>query len=218
MDSAGTPRLSGRRGQAARNDERILVAAREVFIADAEAPISTVAARAGVGISALYRRYPSKEELLRQLARDGLRRYVDEAEAAVADEGDAWTAFAVFMRRIVDADVHSLTVHLAGTFTPTDDMWPDVRRAAELNEHLVERTKARGGLRPDVEVEDLSLIFEQLAAIHIGVFGDERRTRELRQRYLALFLDGLRSPTAEIPGPPPTEDELGRRWGPRESA
>src|SRR6476620_5593420 len=118
-------RLSGRRSQAARNDDRILAAAREVFVADADAPISAVASRAGVGISALYRRYPSKEDLLRQLCRDGLRLYVEEAEAAVADTGDAWEAFGRFLRRIVEADVHSLTVRLAGTFGPTPDMYED---------------------------------------------------------------------------------------------
>jgi AcrR family transcriptional regulator len=64
MELENQPRLSGRRGQAARNDERILAAAREVFIADPKAPISAVAARAGVGISALYRRWPGKEDLV----------------------------------------------------------------------------------------------------------------------------------------------------------
>ena len=125
-------RLSGRRGQAAQNDERILAAAREVFVADADAPISAVASRAGVGISALYRRYPSKEDLLRQLCRDGLRRYVVEAEAALADEGDPWEAFAASCAGSWTADVHSLTVRLAGTFTPTEDMFADaaaLRRA-----------------------------------------------------------------------------------------
>ena len=52
--------LSGRRAEAARNDRRILEAAREVFVADPSAPIAAVAARAGVGIGALYRRYGSK--------------------------------------------------------------------------------------------------------------------------------------------------------------
>ena len=115
--------LSGRQAQAARNDRRILEAAREVFTADPNAPISAVAERAGVGISALYRRYRSKEELLQQLSLDGLRRYIDESEAALADEGDPWEAFASFMRGAVDADTNSLTLHLAGTFTPTEDQW-----------------------------------------------------------------------------------------------
>jgi len=212
---AEQPRLSGRRGQAARNDERILAAAREVFIGDPNAPISAVAARADVGISALYRRWPSKEDLLRQLCRDGLRVYLDEAEAAIADRGDPWHAFATFLHRVVEADVHSLTVRLAGTFTPTEDMYADATRSGELNERLVARTKAAGDLRDDVTAEDLTLILEQLAAIRPGIFGDARRTRELRERYLALILDGLRSDREPLPGPPPSDAELGRRWARR---
>jgi AcrR family transcriptional regulator len=215
METTARTQLSGRQGQAARNDERILRAAREVFVADAEAPVSAVAARAGVGISALYRRWPGKEDLLRQLCRDGLRLYVREAEAAARGEGDAWEALASFLARIVDADVHSLTVRLAGTFRPTEDMYADARRSGELNDELVARAKASGALRPDVTPEDLALILEQLAAIRIDLFGDEARTRELRRRYLALFLDGLRVSDAPLPGEPPTSDELGRRWIPR---
>ena len=210
----GPPRLSGRREQAARNDERILSAAREVFITDAEAPISAVAARAGVGISAIYRRWPGKEDLLRQLCADGLRHYVEVAEAALADDGDAWQAFARFLRRIVEADVHSLTVRLAGTFRPTDEMFADGRRADELNDRLVKRTKRAGVLRPDIRAEDLALILEQVTAIRPGVFGDDARTAQLRQRYLALILDGLRSETAKLPGTPPSAEELLRRWIP----
>ena len=60
----------------ARNDERILAAARAVFVADPSAPIAAVARHAGVGMSALYARYASKEDLLRALCADGLRRYI----------------------------------------------------------------------------------------------------------------------------------------------
>jgi AcrR family transcriptional regulator len=205
-------RLSGRRGQAAQNDERILAAARDVFMADADAPISAVASRAGVGISALYRRYPSKEDLLRQICRDGLRLYLEEAETALADTSDPWESLAAFLRRIVAADVHSLTVRLAGTFTPTEEMFADSVRSGELNEELVARAKASGDLREDVRMEDLPLVLEMVAAIRPGVFGDEARTSELRQRYLSLLLDGLRSGAQPLTGAPPTEAELGRRW------
>ena len=205
-------RLSGRRGQAAQNDERILAAARDVFMADADAPISAVASRAGVGISALYRRYPSKEDLLRQICRDGLRLYLEEAETALADTSDPWESLAAFLRRIVAADVHSLTVRLAGTFTPTEEMFADSVRSGELNEELVARAKASGDLREDVRMEDLPLVLEMVAAIRPGVFGDEERTSELRQRYLSLLLDGLRSGAQPLTGAPPTEAELGRRW------
>jgi AcrR family transcriptional regulator len=119
----------------------ILDAAREVFVADPKAPISAVAERAGVGIGALYRRYGSKEDLLRRLSADGLRVYTAAVEDALADDGDPWAAFARFMRRVVDADTHSLTLRLAGTFTPTEELYRDSERAQGLNVRLFERTR-----------------------------------------------------------------------------
>jgi AcrR family transcriptional regulator len=206
------PALSGRRAQAARNDEVILQAARAVFVADAAAPISAVAERAGVGISALYRRYPSKEELLRKLCGDGLRRLIAEAEAALADDRDPWTAFSDFMRRAVEADTSSLTLSLAGTFTPTEELYRDAARSQQLNVALFERTRAAGAIRPDVEPDDISILFEQIAAIRLG---DERRTHELRQRYLTVMLDGLSArPGTPLPGRPPRWQEISERWNP----
>jgi AcrR family transcriptional regulator len=202
--------LSGRRAQAARNDQLILEAARAVFVADPDAPIAAVADQAGVGMGAVYRRFPSKEELLRRLAGDGLRRYIAEAEAALADHGDPWTAFAGFLGRIVDADTNSFTLRLAGAFTPTNDLYHDAASANQLTLALLERTKAAGAVRADLDGNDLSFLFEQLASVRLG---DPARTRQLRHRYLALLLDGLRTPApAPLPGPPPTWTEISSRW------
>ena len=204
--------MSGRRAEAARNDRRILEAARAVFVADPDAPVSAVAKRAGVGIGAIYRRYAGKEELLQKVAADGLHRYIEVAEAALASEDDPSTMFGAFMRGIVDARVHSITLSLAGKFTPTEEMAADAQRADELNVRLLERAKAAGVVRADIEVPDLSLLFEQLAAIQLG---DEERRHELRHRYLALLLEALRAPpSAPLPGPEPTPDEISRRWYP----
>jgi AcrR family transcriptional regulator len=215
MEPPELPRLSGRQAQAARNDRLILEAAREVFTADPEAPIAAVAERAGVGISALYRRYRSKEDLLRHLTLEGLRRYIAIVEAALADESDPWQAFATFMREAVDADTHSLTVHLAGAFTPSEEHWREGDRAAALNERLLARTKDAGVLRADIELGDLSLLFQQMASIELG---DRQRTRELRQRCLALILEALRAPgVAPLPGPPPSWEEIRGQFAPRDS-
>jgi AcrR family transcriptional regulator len=199
---------SGRRRQSARNDAVILEAAREVFLADPKAPIAAVAERAAVGMSALYRRYAGKEELLRQLCHDGLRRFNAEADAAAADP-DGWQAFAGFMRRVVDADVHSLTTHLAGTFTPTAEMRQDAERSSTLVDGLVDRARASGRLRDDVVAHDVALMLEACAAIRVP---DPDRTRQLRQRYLALVLDGLAVHGTALPGPPPEGSEIGWRW------
>ena len=200
----------GRQAEAARNDQLILDAARAVFIADPDAPVSEVAKRAGVGIAALYRRYPSTEDMLRKLSADGLNRYIAEAEAALADDRDPWTAFAAFMERIVAADTHSLTQRLAGTFTPTEDLYRDAARAQELNVALFERAREAGAVRPGMVVDDIAWVLEMVAAIRLR---DGQRTGELRARYLALLLDGLRAPGPDpLPGPPPTWAEIGERW------
>jgi AcrR family transcriptional regulator len=200
--------LSGRRAQAARNDERILEAARTVFLADPGAPISAVAKHAGVGMSALYSRYAGKEELLRTLCHEGLARFVAETETALADTRDAWTVFTDYMGRIVEADTSSLTLALAGTFTPTEEMFALAERANELMEVLFDRV--RSPLRDDLAVHDLSLVWELVAALKTP---DPERTKELRRRYLAVILDGLRADDrAPLPGPPPSWQEQNDRW------
>jgi AcrR family transcriptional regulator len=208
MDPATTP-LSGRRAQAARNDQLILEAAREVFTTDPSAPIAAVAARAGVGIAALYRRYASKDGLLQRLASDGLGRYLAEAQTALDDDGDPWDAFVRFLHRSLDAGAGALTIRLAGTFTTTPELQDQARTGFALTERLLDRTRAAGALRPDVEAADVALLLEQLQAVRVG---DPGRSRQLRHRYLTLLLDALHHPAAPLPGPPPTVDELRRRY------
>lgn len=203
--------LSGRRAQAARNDKVILDSARAVFIAEPDAPITAVARHAGVGISALYSRYGSKEELLRKLCSDGLERLVAETEAALADDRDDWIVFTSLMTRLVDADTSSLTAALAGTFTPTPDMLKLAERANRLLSELFDRVS--GTLRPGAAVHDLSVIFEMVAAVKNP---DPERTRELRRRYLTVILDGLRAGAPDpLPGAAPTWTEVASRWAPR---
>lgn len=202
--------LSGRRAQAARNDEAILAAARDVFVGDPDAPVSEVAERAGVGISSLYRRYESKEALLRKLCGDGLELYVDIARAAVEDDGDPWETFATFMARVIDADVHALTRSLPGRFRPTEELDRAAQLADRLNEQLVARAQSAGVLRTDVHPDDLTYVFEQVASLH-GPSAE--RTAQLRARYLTLQLDALRAPgRTPLPGPPPTPEEQHARW------
>ena len=196
--------------RAARNDEAILTAAREVFLADTKAPISAVATKAGVGISALYRRYAGREDLLRTLCHDGLQWFIAEAEQAGL-EADDWAAFASFMRGVVDADGHSLTVHLAGSFPPSPEMDADAGCADELATALFER--ARRHMRAGVDPQDITMLLEMCAAVRVP---DAGRTKELRRRYLDLLLDGLRA-GGSLPGPPPTASELGWRWNPTAS-
>lgn len=203
--------LNGRRAQAARNDGAILAAARAVFVAEPDAPIGAVARAAGVGISALYRRYPSKEALLATLCLDGLRQFVTIAQAA-REVTDPWDGFVEFLRGIVDADVHSLTVYLAGRFTPTPEHRALAMEAGALADGILRRAQQAGAVRADIESTDLPMIYEQLAAIRLG---GADHIRELRRRYLDVHLAGLRAAAGaygELTGSAPTQAELGARW------
>jgi AcrR family transcriptional regulator len=209
--------LSGRRREAARNDVEILDAAREVFLADPTAPIAAVAARANVGISALYRRYASKEALLRELARDGLTRYRAELELALADDRDAWTVYSECLTRILDGGSQALAQRLAGTFAPTPDLTELAQQAGTLATAVHERAQRDKALRSDVSHEDVVLLLETLSLIALpGADGGHA----LRRRYLALLLQALRAPgAASLPGHAVGPAELAARWhretGPR---
>jgi AcrR family transcriptional regulator len=205
--------LSGRKAEAARNDRTILDAARVVFMREPGAPVSAVAREAGVGVGALYRRYASKEALLQTLCADGLRRFAAIAQAALDDGRSAGSAFTQFIEGIIDSDVHSLTVRLAGMFTPTEELHALAAQANVLAERLFRQAQAAGALRADLHPADLPMLFEQLTAIRLG---GAPRTAALRRRYLALLLDALRPEAARtpLPGSPPGWAELAQRWRP----
>ena len=202
--------MNGRKAQAARNDTAILEAARAVYAADPDAPIASVATRAGVGISALYRRYASKEELLRKLCGDGLKEYIAAAEAALADDGDAGKVFRRFTLRVVEADAHTLTAPARalartdlGGPVPRGDQGTGPRRARLQARTEGRRRTRRRGRRGHGE---------HLRAARRDPRPDAKRTAQLRKRYLILQLDGLRprKKSQTLPGPPP-------RWKDRAS-
>ena len=208
--ASGAAPLRGRQAQAAQNDELILQAAREVFLADPTAPISAVAERAGVGIGALYHRYAGKEDLLRTLCRNGQEIYLTEIKRALASDDEPWEAFTGFLRRIVAANTHGLTVRLAGTFVPTAEQLALAEEMQALAIELFERVRATGLLRDDVTYLDIEFLLEFLASVKLG---NASRTAELRQRHLAVVIDGLRAGgRAPLPGQPPTWEEQTQRW------
>ena len=166
--------------------------------------------RAGVGIGALYRRYRSKDELLRQLAEEGLRRYIATVEAALAARGDSRSAFDDFMRRALDAGTGSLTVRFAAGFSTTAEMHRLGQQANVLTTRLLRRMQRARVLRVDIEVGDLTLLFEQLQSVTLST---SQRTQRLRHRYLAIVLDGLRwRQSGTLPGPAPRWREISGRY------
>lgn len=167
--------------------------------------------RRSSGISALYRRYPGKEQLLQTLCADGLKTFISIAETFSEGQLEPSTALKGFVRGIVDADVHALTVRLAGTFTPTPELGELSTRAGILGQAIFDRAFEAGTLRPDADANDIPMIFEQLTSIRIR---NEARTVALRHRYLDILMDGLRADHSaeKLTESAPSSAELGERW------
>jgi AcrR family transcriptional regulator len=106
-DSSGELSTNGRsalRVDAQRNLEHVLRAAREVFgELGYGAPMEDVARRARVGVGTVYRRFPSKEVLVKRIAEAETARLTEQARAALQQEDEPWAALARFLRASVDS-------------------------------------------------------------------------------------------------------------------
>ena len=210
MTEQATRRRRGRQAEAARNDLRVLEAAREVFATQGGgAPLSAVAERAGVGMGSLYRRYGSKTELLRHLCVLAMEQTIGAARHGLAND-DAWAGLEGYVRDCVSFGSGALAP-LAGTIETTPRMWEISRLGRRLLDELVTRAKREGALRADVTALDVAWL--------IGLFGRRGPARpgaeddRVHQRLLAIALDGLRAPGATpLPAPPPTARHYESRW------
>ena len=90
------------RRDAERNRVRILKAAAEVFNERGlEVSLDEVARHAGVGVGTVYRRFPSKEELVEALFMERIDSIAALAEAA-GEAADPWTGLVSFMEQMAE--------------------------------------------------------------------------------------------------------------------
>jgi len=160
-------------------------------------------------MAALYRRYPSKEHLLAFLCAEGQRTYLAKAEVALAQAGDGFEIFCEFLRRVVATEAHILSGRLAGTFTPTEIHWKQGMRLKTALEALLDRAKNSGRMRTDVTLLDIGLLVEAVAFPNVR---NKERAAEIRQRLLAVVIDGLRAGEEPLLGRPLTWEEQESRW------
>ena len=208
------------RSDAQANLDRILIAARAVFAERGlDAKLADVAARAGVGVGTVYRRFENKEALIATLFDTRLLAVVAEARAALEydDPFDGLVHFLEVSTRMMAGDRALRELVRVGGRPPSPatsahhgdelrtritEMQTQVR---ELTAELVARAKAAGSLRPDVEGTDLGLIsYTVQSAVDFGAGDDVWR------RVLGLLVDGLRidGERARLVPPALTDDEL----------
>lgn len=185
------------RRDAERNRLRILAAAREVFAEHGlTASLDDIARHAEVGVGTVYRRYPDKDALIDALFEQRMEEFAAIAEEALGYT-DAWAGLVFFLEGAVgmQAADRGLKELLLSSGHSRDRVTRVRDRIAPIVGQVVERAKASGALRADVEQFDIPMINMMLGAI-----ADASRdvSPELWRRYLGVMLDGLR---AERAGP-----------------
>ncbi|TVT62165.1 TetR/AcrR family transcriptional regulator [Amycolatopsis rhizosphaerae] len=196
------PGLPGRQAEARRNDERVLAVARDALADEGyDVSMAEIARRAGVGIGTLYRRYPSKDDLVTAVAISTMDWAADQAVAAIEAEGEAWSGFVDFLRRCVEQRPGDLR-RLAGRIVSSPERLAASNRLGEALGALVEKVKRAGQLRQDVTAADVYLLLTLMR------FPDPA----LNRRFLAIAVSGLRPDGAGLPEPAPSWPDLQRMW------
>ncbi|MEV4282865.1 TetR/AcrR family transcriptional regulator [Actinoplanes xinjiangensis] len=194
------------RRDAQRNRERIVEAAGEVFATRGfAATLDDVAHHAGVGVGTVYRRFPTKEELIEAVFTDRLEDLVTLAEESLAAES-AWDGLTGFLR--TSARWHAADRGLRDAALSMDEQ--HFKQAGEqivpLLQQLMERAHAEGTLRPDAGFRDFPIIMAMVT--EMAQHSEECRPG-LYERYLELVIDGLRARPDNGPlGAAPTETDV----------
>lgn len=200
------------RADARQNRERILAAARDVFVEQgAGAPLEEISRRAGTGIATLYRRFPDRLALMRAVVLDSLARTEEEAHRAAAEEPDPFRALTRYMHRALDIRVAAVIPALLEEISLED---AELRAASEAGarviDELIDAAKRAGTLRKDVMFADIGTLIVRLSRPLPGAFPRELND-QLGHRHLDLLINGLRAKpddSAVIEGPAMTLEEL----------
>ncbi|WP_199564978.1 TetR/AcrR family transcriptional regulator [Spongiactinospora rosea] len=209
--------MSGRalRADAARNYERILGAAVAAFEEiGPEATLEEIAERAQVSVMTLYRRFRSRDQLIRAVFDHVLITEIEPMTTAHTD--DPWQDLVGALTTVADVlaqrqAIHSLALEFQTFANET------AHRLLRSLEPLISRAIDAKVVRPELQVRDLAAVIMMTAAtVHPG---DPHSAGH--RRYLAILLDGLRPSSTALPRPlhgtppahPPTNSDPRSRGG-----
>src|SRR3954470_8106996 len=183
------------RADAERNRTAIVDAARAVFAEQGvDAPLDEIAKRAGTGNATLYRRFPTRGDLVAAVFADRMAEHLHAVEAGLADE-DPWRGFTSYIETVAAMQARDRGI--------ADLVTMDVSSAPEIEElraraydglvRLVARAHEAGVLRADFTDQDVVLLLMANAGLIERAHGI---TEEASARLIALLLDGLRAQAA----------------------
>jgi AcrR family transcriptional regulator len=192
------PRL---RTDAAANRARLLEVARDAFATEGlDVSMSEIARRAGLGAATLYRRFPTREDLVTAAFAEQMGECASLLDDALADP-DPWRAFCGVIAEVcaMQARDRGFAAAFVTGFPHAKEFTAVRRRAEQGLAELVRRAQAAGALRPDFDPADLPLVL----LANGGVRGSTPElTAAASRRLVAYLLQSFRTEAA-APLPPP---------------
>jgi AcrR family transcriptional regulator len=186
-----TAEADGRlRADAARNIERLLRAAREVYAElGPDVPMEIVARRAGVGERTLYRRFPTKGDLVRAALEQSISENLLPVIEKARRNADPLRGLAQLIEAAISlgAREHNMLA-AARRADAIDDISAPLDEA--LNDLMV-RAQRAGRVRADLVADDLPRIIAMLNS----VLWTMDPASDGWRRYVALILDAISTTT-----------------------
>lgn len=192
-----TRSMPGLRSDAARNHSRIVTAAANAFEKDGPAvSLDDIARCAGVGIATLYRRFGTREELIKAVAEHVFAAEI--ASAIVEDGADPWEDLVATLTATIDAfAAHPVLTSLAKEHAVMGMDTMAAYRAAK--ERVLGHARDAGVVRQDLTADDMkAVVWMALAIVH-----KSGRDTAANRRYLTLLFDGLRPTGQRLPSARP---------------
>ena len=196
------------RADAERNRLRIIAAARDAFAERGfDASLDEVAARAGVGVGTVYRRFPDKDALIEALFEERISDVAEIGRRALRAD-DPWEGFVSFMTEAMALQARDRGLKQALLSRGRDRSQRARDTIAPIVAELLARAQRAGAVRSDLTLVDVPLI-------QLMVSATAEMTREvapeLYRRMLQIVLDGLstsRSGPTPLPADPIDYDDL----------
>lgn len=186
-----------RRADAARNIDKIIVAARECFRRDGpDVSLHQIAQEAGVGPATLFRNFADKEQLVRAALSQRLSVHVAPVAAAALSADDGAQGFLSVAAALLE--VASEELNLLSAVTSRRRVLVGVTLPLlESLQTLLVRAQEQGTIRADVGPDDVL----PLLAMAVGALETNARGSGAWRRYMAILADGILTSAATRPLP-----------------
>ncbi len=207
--TATDDRAGNLRADAERNRELVLEAAQEAFAElGLDASTNEIARRAGVGVATLFRRFPTRDDLVTAAFAEKMNAYSEAIAAALANP-DPWDGFRFFLERVcqMQADDRGFADVLTMTFPTAKKFEAERNRSADALRELIARAQAIGRLRKDFTHQDVPLILMANAGV---VTATRDAAPEAWRRLLAYLIQSFAAESAQPLPDPPTKSQMYR--------